>query len=111
MDKYTRQIMQVYATLLRAHFVLLDEITDNATKPAMMKTARRASQAICATVYHMIHDTGVKPDWRMIEWISDLAPTADDFDFGLMEDVRAMELQAFPSPVGGYTGFGLYPTN
>jgi len=110
MDKYTRQIMQMYATLLRAHIVLLDEITDSATKPAMVRTARRASQGICATVYHMIHDSGLMPDIRMLPLIEDLALTAEDFD-GMMLNVRAMELQVFPSPVGGYTGFGLYPAN
>ena len=111
MNKYEQTIMQLYATLLRAHIALLDEILDAATSKAARRSMTKASEAICATVYHMIHDTGLRPNSHMIRWISDLAPTADDFDFSLMEDMRAMERQVFPSPVGGYTGFGIYPSN
>lgn len=111
MDKYKQQIMQLYATLLRAHIALLDEILDAATSKAARRCATKASEQICSTVYHMIHDTGVMPNSNMIPYINDLAPTADDFDFGLMESVRNMEKRVFPSTVGGRTGFGIYPSN
>ncbi len=111
MNKMQQNIMQLYATLLRAHLALLDEITDAATSKAARRSATKASEAICATVYHMIHDTGLMPNHTMIRWISDLAPTADDFDFGLMDEVRNLERHVFASTTGGRIGFGLYPSN
>jgi hypothetical protein len=104
-------VMQLYATLLRAHIALLDEILDSATSDACRRTATKASEQICSTVYHLIHDTGFMPNYDMMPYIEDLAPTADDFDFSLMDDVRAMELQVWPHPIGGHIGFGLYPAN
>lgn len=98
-DKYKTQIEQLYVTLVRAHLALLDEITDSATSDAARRCATKASEQICSTVYHMIHDTGV-------EYIHDKDIV------GCHEQVlRAMERAVFPSPVGGYTGFGLYPSN
>ena len=91
-NEYKDIVKKLYATLLQAHIALLDEILDAATSKACRRTATKASEQICSTVYHMINDTGVMPD-----------PISDD--------VRAMELRVFPSPVGGYTGFGLYPAN
>lgn len=99
MDKYTMQVMQVYDALVVAHITLLDEITDSATSEAARRCATKASEQICSTVYHMIHDTGVEyihnPKIALITEAT----------------LRAMERAVFPSPVGGYTGFGLYPTN
>lgn len=111
MNKNEQIIMQFYATLLRAHIALLDEILDAATSKTARRTMMKASEAICSTVYHMIDESGLRPNSHMIRWISDLAPTADDFDFSLMPHVRAMERQVFPEEVGGRTGFGLYPSN
>ncbi len=91
-NKYRDTVMQLYATLAEAHIALLDEILDAATSKVCRKTATRASSQICATVYHLIDDTGIMPE-----------PMSDE--------VRAMELRVFPSIVGGYTGFGLYPAN
>jgi len=99
MDKYTRQIVQVYDTLVVAHITLLDEIMDTATSDDARRCATKASEQICSTVYYMIHDTGVEyihnPRTALITEAT----------------LRAMERAVFPSPVGGYTGFGLYPTN
>lgn len=99
MDKYKQQIMQLYATLLRAHIALLDEILDAATSKAARRCATKASEQICSTVYHLIHDTGVMPDF-------------DNREVGANKvALRDMEKQVFPSSIGGYTGFGLYPSN
>lgn len=111
MNKQEQIIMQLYATLLRAHIALLDEITDAATTKHARRSMTKASEAICASVYHMIHDTGLMPDHRMIRWISDLAPTVEHFDTALMQEVRNLERHVFPSQLGGRTGFGLYPSN
>lgn len=97
--KYTTTIRRLYVTLVRAHLALLDEITDSATSEAARVCATKASEQICSTVYHLIHDTGV-------EYIHDAHAS------GCSEWVlRQMERAVFPSPVGGYTGFGHYPSN
>lgn len=111
MNKQEQIIMQLYATLLRAHLALLDEITDAATSKTARRSMTKASEAICASVYHMIDDTGLMPDHRMIRWISDLTPTVEHFDTALMEEVRNLERHVFPSQLGGQLGFGLYPSN
>lgn len=99
MDKYTMQITQLYDTLVCAHIALLDEITDSATGEDARRCATKASEQICSTVYHMIHDTGVEYIHNpRVALISEAT-------------LRAMERAVFPSPVGGFTRFGLYPTN
>ena len=98
-NKYTTTIRRLYVTLVRAHLALLDEITDSATSDAARRCATKASEQICSTVYHMIHDTGV-------EYIHDTQSAGCR-----IEVLRAMERAVFPSSVGGFTGFGLYPSN
>ncbi len=96
-NKYETTIRRLYVTLVRAHLALLDEITDSATSEAARRCATKASEQICSTVYHMIHDTGV-------EYIHDAHAAGCSTDV-----LRAMERAVFPDTMGAR--FGLYPDN
>ena len=97
-NKYkTAMIRELYVTLVRAHLALLDEILDSATSEAARRCATIASEQICSTVYHMIHDTGV-------EYIHDRHEV-----LVVEATLRAMERAVFPDTMGAR--FGLYPDN
>lgn len=61
-----RTTHKVYGVLILAYLNILDEMTEPVWSKHTHKCLALSAKDISATVYHMIHDSGIEIDWEFL---------------------------------------------
>ena len=65
-NRIYKQTQRLFGVLILAYINMLDEMSDHAWDSKSRKVFEKQAISISATVYHLIHTTHIRPNWKYL---------------------------------------------